>query len=234
MSSIQPSTSLLARLATTDTPTVCNAIEVAEGRRGFDAYTRQTVIPAKARPFTGFARTATITAAAPPEATPDEVRARRLEYFRSMASGPRPAVAVVEDLDFPACAGAWWGEVHTAVHKGLVLEGVVTNGALRDLDNLEPGFPLIGGAVLPSHAWVHVREIGVDVSVFGLTVRQGDLIHADRHGALVVPPEVYESLEVALDELHASEALILEPARRADFDIDRLEEAWTAFEKVRT
>ena len=234
MSSIEPSPSLLARLAATDTPTVCNAIEVAQGRRGFDAYTRRTVIPAQAVPFVGFARTATIAATAAPEAPPDETRSRRLQYFRSMADGPRPAIAVIEDLDFPDCVGAWWGEVHTAVHKGLKLEGVVTNGVIRDLDNLEPGFPLIAGSVGPSHAHVHVREIGVDVSVFGLTVRQGDLVHADRHGALVVPPDVFDTLDAALDKLFASEALILEPARRADFDIDRLEDAWAAFEKVRT
>ena len=234
MSSKPPSPSLLARLAAIDTPTVCNAIEVAQGRRGFAAYSRQTVIPAQASPFVGFARTATIAATTPPEAPLEEVRARRLEYFRSMADGPRPAVAVVEDLDFPDCTGAWWGEVHTAVHKGLGLEGAVTNGAIRDLDCLEPGFPLLGGSVLPSHAFVHVRDIGVEVSVFGLTVRQGDLVHADRHGALVVPPDVYGTLDAALDTLHASEELVLEPARRADFDIERLQEAWAAFENART
>ena len=151
-----------------------------------------------------------------------------------MADGPRPAVAVIEDVDYPNCTGAWWGEVHTAVHKGLELEGVVTNGVIRDLDNLEPGFPVIGGSVGPSHAFVHVRDIGADVSVFGLSVRQGDLVHADQHGALVVPPDVYYTLDAALDELHAAEALILEPARGPDFDIERLEEAWRAFEKART
>ncbi len=234
MPATQPSSSLLERLAATDTPTVCNAIEVAQGLRGFDAFTRRTVIPAEASPFVGFARTASISAAAPAQAPSEVVRNRRLEYFRSMADGPRPAVAVIEDLDYPNCVGAWWGEVHTAVHKGLGLKGAVTNGVIRDLDNLEPGFPLIGGSVGPSHAFVHVREIGVEVTVFGLTVRQGDLVHADRHGALVVPPDVFETLDAALDTLHASEALILEPARRADFDIERLEEAWMAFEKART
>ncbi len=234
MPATPPSSNLLERLAATDTPTVCNAIEVAQGRRGFDAFTRGTVIPAQAKPFVGYARTATIAASSPPDEPADEVRARRLEYFRSMADGPRPAVAVVEDVDHPDCMGAWWGEVHTAVHKGLGLAGVVTNGVIRDLDDLEPGFPVIGGSVGPSHAFVQVRDIGTDVSVFGLTVRQGDLVHADQHGALVVPPDVFDTLDAALDELHAAEALILEPARRSDFDIERLEEAWRAFEKART
>ena len=229
-----PSSRLIERLAATDTPTVCNAIEVAQGRRGFDAYTRQTVISAQAAPIVGFARTATIAAAAPPQEPAAEVRTRRLEYFRSMADGQRPAVAVVEDLDYPDCVGAWWGEVHTAVHKGLGLAGVVTNGAMRDLDNLEPGFPVIAGSVGPSHAFVHVRDIGVDVSVFGMAVRQGDLVHADQHGALVVPPDVFDSLDSALDELATAEAVILGPAREPDFDIDKLEAAWKSFERRRT
>lgn len=234
MSNDPPSPSLLERLAATDTPTVCNAIEAAQGRRGFDAYTRGTVIPAQAAPFVGFARTATISASSPPAEPAAAVQARRLQYFRSMAAGPRPAVAVIEDLDYPACTGAWWGEVHTAVHKGLGLSGAVTNGAVRDLGDLEPGFPVIAGSVGPSHAFVHVRDIGVEVSVFGLTVREGDLVHADQHGAVVVPAETFATLDNALSRIAAAEASILEPARRADFDIDRLEQAWRDFEKLRT
>ncbi len=234
MPAIQPLTNLLERLAETDTPTVCNAIEVAQGRRGFDSWTRGTVLASISSPIVGFARTATIAAATPPTMPDEEVREIRLEYFRSMADGQRPAVAVVEDLDYPDCVGAWWGEVHTAVHKGLGLAGVVTNGAMRDLDNLEPGFPVIAGSVGPSHAFVHVRDIGVDVSVFGMAVRQGDLVHADQHGALVVPPDVFDSLDSALDELAAAEAVILGPAREPDFDIDKLEAAWKSFERRRT
>jgi hypothetical protein len=92
---------LLARLRACDTPTVCNAIEVAQGRRGFSGFTRATMHWAgspEAR-IVGFARTAHIAGRLPPEDPADVLRARRLAYFRSMSEGPRPGVAVVEGAE---------------------------------------------------------------------------------------------------------------------------------------
>jgi len=227
---------LLQVLEAVDTPTVCNAIEVAQGKRGFDAYTKGTVMHSAPRDgaIVGFARTAKIAGRHPPTEPAETIRARRLDYFRSMAAGPRPAIAVIEDTDHPDCVAAWWGEVHTAVHKGLGLSGALTNGAMRDLGDHEPGFPVIAGSVGPSHAFVHVREIGTPVSVLGMTVREGDLVHADQHGALVIPPDLLPMLKAAIETLQASEAIILGPAREGNFDIDKLEIAWKAFEKART
>lgn len=227
---------LQQKLESVDTPTVCNAIEVAQGRRGFANYTKTTVMHSDplAPPVVGFARTAKIAGRQPPTDAPADIKARRLDYFRAMAAGARPAVAVIEDTDYPHCVAAWWGEVHTAVHKGLGLSGALTNGVMRDLGSHDPGFPVIAGSIGPSHAFVHVREIGTPVDVLGLAVSDGDLIHADRHGALVIPPELLDKLSDAIDTLHASEAIILEPARAPDFDIDKLESAWRAFEKART
>lgn len=227
---------LLATLRDHDTPTVCNAIEVAQGKRGFSAFTRGTVVcptPADA-PIVGFARTARIAGLQPASENPKVTRARRIDYFRHMASGARPTVAVIEDTDYPDCVGAWWGEVHSAVHKGLELVGAITNGVVRDLDNLEPGFPVIAGSTGPSHGFCHVHDIGTPVEVFGLTVNDGDLVHADRHGALVIPEEVIPKLQASIDKLLATERLILEPARQAEFDVDALEKAWAEFEKART
>lgn len=223
-------------LCSVDTPTVCNAIEVAQGRRGFAAFTKASMLSsAPAGPaITGFARTARIAGAKPPPEPAEVIKARRMDYFRAMAGGPRPAVAVIEDADYPDCAGAWWGEVHVAVHKGLGLAGALTNGLMRDLGDLDDEFPVIAGGVGPSHAFVHVVEIGPPVKIFGMRVHDGDLVHADRHGAVVIPPEVVADLAAAIGTLFDSEALILGPARRPGFDIAALETAWAAFEKART
>jgi len=241
MAGQSPSVGLLKRLQAVDTPSVCNAIEVAQGRRGFTGYTRGTMLSSEpaAPAVVGLARTARIASREPSSEPIETVRARRMDYFRHIAheqgSASRvPSVAVVEDVDFPDGTGAWWGEVHVAVHKGLGLAGALTNGAMRDLGDLDEGFPVIAGSIGPSHAFVHVTEIGTPVEVFGLTVGTGDLVHADRHGAVVVPPEVFATLAAALDTLAASEALVLEPARRPGFDIAALEKAWALFERART
>ena len=151
-----------------------------------------------------------------------------------MSEGPRPAVTVVEDLDYPHCIGAFWGEINTTVHKGLGTCGALTNGVMRDLGDLPEGFPVIAGSVGPSHGFVHVREIATEVEIFGLRIRDGDLVHADQHGALVVPPEVIGQLEGAIIKLLDTEKLILEPARQSGFDFEAFEKAWAAFEASRT
>ncbi|WP_416831554.1 MAG: RraA family protein [Erythrobacter sp.] len=225
-------TSLLALLRRYDTPTICNAIEMVHGKRGFAGFTRTTVMASQpaAMPIVGFARTASLRASEPPSASPLEVRAKRMDYFRSMAEGPRPAVAVVGDLDYPNFVGAWWGEVHSVVHKGLKLEGALTNGLMRDLGEMDPDFPVLAGGIGPSHYFVHVAAIGEPVDLFGLTVRQDDLIHADRHGAIVIPPDVLPELADAIVKPLVTENLILGPARQPDFDFAKLEEAWGVFE----
>jgi len=227
---------LLAVLRGVDTPTVCNAIEVAEGRRGFNRFTRGTMQHSKPGDpaIVGFARTAKIAGLVPPKEEAETIRARRMDYFRSMASGAGPTAAVVEDTDYPNCIAGWWGEVHVAVHKGLGLAGAVTNGVMRDLDVMDEGFPVLAGSIGPSHGFVHVVEIGTPVNVFGLRVAQGELIHADRHGALVIPSEVIPQLRKAIETVISGEAVVLGPAREPGFNIEKLETVWAEFESART
>lgn len=227
---------LLSLLRSVDTPTVCNAIEVAQGRRGFNRFTRGNMLHSNpgAPASVGFARTARISGLAPPLEAPDVIRARRMDYYRSMAAGTGPSVAVIEDVDYPHCIAGWWGEVNVAVHKGLGLAGAVTNGVMRDLDVIDKGFPVLASSVGPSHGYVHVLEIGTPVSVQGMRVAQGELIHADRHGAIVIPADVIDALADSIEKVIASEAIVLGPAREPGFNIEKLEKVWAEFEASRT
>lgn len=227
---------LLALLRSVDTPTVCNAVEVVQGKRGFNRFTRGTMHHSKPGDpaVVGFARVAKISGLAPPTEPAEVIRARRMEYFRSMAAGVGPTVAVIEDVDHPNCIAGWWGEVHVAVHKGLGLAGAVTNGVMRDLDVIDDGFPVLAGSIGPSHGYVHVVEIGTPVNILGMRVSQNELVHADRHGAIAIPADVIPALKSAIETVIASEELILTPARKPDFDIEKLEAAWAKFEAART
>ncbi len=138
-----------------------------------------------------------------------------------------PSITVIQDLDRPEGGyGAFWGEVNTAVHMGLGCIGCVTDGSIRDLDDLAPGFQLLGGRVGPSHAHVHITDYDKQVNVAGMMVRPGDVIHADQHGAVVIPHDVVADVPGACDLLARREAVVLDVARAPGFNMDVLRKAW--------
>lgn len=227
---------LIDRLHRCDVPTVCNAIEVAQGARGFSGFTHRSVVwtgKNDAR-IVGFARTARITGNRPSSEPVNEIRARRMAYFEAMNAGSRPGVAVIEDTDGDAAIGAWWGEVHAKVHKEIFgLSGAVTNGVVRDLGDMPDGFPILAGSVGPSHGFVHVQDIGRPVTVFDMTVSDDDLIVADRHGAICIPADVIPKLDAAIDQLLETEAVVLDPLKNGSVDFETFKSLWAKFEKIR-
>jgi len=226
---------LLKLLQTVDTPTVCNAIEVAQGKRGFDDFTRGTMLcSAPGDAMVGYARTARIQAVNPPSEDPAVIKARRMAYYEYMSEGPRPGVAVVQDMDVPHAIGAYWGEINTNVHKAFGLSGALTDGVMRDLGDLPEGFPVVAGSVGPSHGFVHVIDFDVPVIIKGMTVSPGALVHADRHGAVVIPEDVVPVLEAAIAQLFKSEKVVLDATKGKQIGFAEFERAWAAFEASRT
>jgi regulator of RNase E activity RraA len=132
---------------------------------------------------------------------------------------------VIQDLDDPAGYGAFWGEVQSNVHKALGCHGVVTNGCVRDIPTIAAGFQMLAGSIAPSHAFVHVVDFGGEVTVHGMAVKSGDLIHADRHGAVVVPIDKISAMRGALDSLTKTEARIIEAARASGATVERIKAA---------
>jgi regulator of RNase E activity RraA len=218
----------LERLTEWDTPTICNGLEVTNPERRALGFTTGEMVCAfpELKPICGYARTATIRAMTPAKRTPAENVASRQAYYDYIANGgPAPSIAVIQDLDSAPGFGAFWGEVNTAIHKGLGALGVVTDGSIRDLDACAPGFQLVARKVGPSHAHVHVVDHGGQVNIFGMTVNDGDIVHADRHGAVVVPADAVKKLPDAIDLLTRREAVILDAARSPDFDFETLKAA---------
>ena len=71
------------------------------------------------------------------------------------------------------------------------------------------------------------------VNVFGMTVRPNDLIHADRHGAAVIPAEQIEKMPAAIDIVLRKEVPILTAARAPGFNIEKLRAAWLEADQIK-
>ena len=165
-------------------------------------FTRRPLLAAfpEMKPVVAFARTAIIRAREPHPRGREEAKEVRLGYYEHIAAEPLPSIAVIQDIDAPDTGfGAFWGEVQTHVHKGLGCAGVITDGSVRDLDAMAPDFLVLAGSIMPSHAHVHLVDYGGTVSVAGMTVSPNDVIHADRHGAVVIPPEAVKEIPAAVD-----------------------------------
>jgi regulator of RNase E activity RraA len=229
------SAEILEKLKSYDTPTICNALEIVAPERRLTGFTiRPLVCPfPDLPPIVGYARTATIRSTHANEVTGAAAREQRVRYYEYIAAKPAPSIAVLQDLDGSEVGfGAFWGEVQSAVHKGLGCLGVVTDGCIRDIPQWAPGFQALAGSIAPSHAFVHLADFGKEVRVAGMVVRSNDLVHADRHGAVVIPAAVAAKIPAAVDLLARKEAVILDIARAPGFTIDKLAAALKRMEEI--
>jgi len=224
---------LIAELTSVDTPSVCNALELLVPERRGHGFTTQPLTCTRPQlgPMVGIARTATIRAAHPSD---DEAAtaAVRDSYYEYIDRGPKPSIVVIQDLDDANGYGSFWGEVNSNIHKGLGCNGVITNGSVRDLPDIAEGFNMWADRVGPSHAFVHVVDFGRSVTVAGMRVSDGDIIHADQHGAVVIPSDVAGKVKAAVQLVARRERVVISAAQQPGFDIDALRAAQTAAAKV--
>ena len=193
-----------------DTPTVANAIELFDARprsEGFMNGVIQACFP-KHPPVVGYAATATFRSARPAEK--GDVYSSLVEQVRRIVEDiPPPRIVVFEDMDgVPAAAS--FGEVLCSVYKAFGCVGVITSGAARDLDQIERiGFACFASAVIASHGWCRILDVNVPVTVGGLAVEPGDLLHADRNGVLSIPRGIAAETALASAKVMEAEAEVL-------------------------
>ncbi len=217
---------LIAELTSIDTPTVCNALEILVPERRGHGFTTKPLVCTRPElgPVVGIARTATIRAARASNSDTVEADVRDA-YYAYIDRGPKPSVVVIEDLDDEVGYGSFWGEVNSNIHKGLGCGAVITNGSVRDLPDIAEGFQMLADRIGPSHAFVHVVAFARPVTVAGMGVTDGDLIHADQHGAVVIPLAVCGAIRQAADLIIRRERVIITAAQQPGFDVEALHAA---------
>jgi regulator of RNase E activity RraA len=213
----------LALLAQWDTPTICNGLELIVPERRAVGFTVEPMVAANPaqKPIVGLARVGTMRAKERPRGAVVD----RLDWYDYVADADLPTVVVIQDLDDRPGYGAWWGEVNSTIHKALGAQGCVTNGSFRDTGALAPGFQIIGGRIGPSHAHVHMVDFRRPVDVFGMNTAHDDVIHADLHGAVIIPAEAVRRLPEAIDLCTRREKVILDVCADTGFTPAKLREA---------
>lgn len=193
-----------------DTPTICNAIELFDVRPRNTGYMNDTIKACfpKMPPMVGYAVTSTFRSMAAPVS--GNVYASMSDQVAAYGSLPGPAVMVYQDLDVPIVS-ATFGEVMCSTYKAFGAKGIITSGGGRDLDQVEAlGFPAFTTGTICSHGYCHTLAVNVPVSVGGITIYPGDLLHGDLNGVSTIPAEIASAVAQVCQELMTAEQIILD------------------------
>ena len=209
-----------------DTCTIANAIECFGVRLRNEGFTRpglQSMCGPDDRVI-GYAATFRVKSSDPP--VTGGRFADRTDWWGEIERLPRPRLAVFQCIDGEAGTGACVGEVHAAILKAFGCEGVVTDGSVRDLPGIRAlGFPTFAASASVSHSFMHIVEFGGEIEIFGLTVKEGDLLYADCHGVISIPLAIAAELPEVAERMHRRDRQIVELCQAADFSADRLLQA---------
>lgn len=224
-----------AELEALDTPSICNAIELVVPERRSYGFTTKTLncIRPELGSMVGVARTVTVRSTRPSALDPEALRDQRFGYLDYLAGASGPTISMVQDLDDgQAGFGSFWGEVNSNMHLALGCLGTVTNGSVRDIDALADGFQVLAGVIAPSHGFIHAVDYDCTVNISGMVVQSRDLIHADRHGAVVIPRGKTREVIDAAALIARREAVILDAAKAPGSDVAAIKQAMIDSAKV--
>ena len=203
---------------------IANAIQnlnVIPRNEGYMSPDIKSIFPDMA-PIIGYAVTAVITADMPPS---EDMNVSRLRLIEEIIQTPEPRIVVIKDLDYPNVVGSFWGEVQANIHGSVGCVGTITDGGVRDLDEMrELGFNAFASDVLVSRGYVHLVDVGVPVTVGGLKVNPGDLLLGDQHGVVGIPVEVARDISGALRSVEDQEREMIELCQSPDFTVEKLKD----------
>jgi len=214
---------LIDRLRRFDSASVSNAIESFDVRlrnEGFADGRVRCLFPDRPAVI-GHAVTARIRCSAPPPV--GHSYHDRTDWWTYIVSVPAPRIVVVQDVDDRPGLGAFVGDVHAHILHALGCVAYVTNGTVRDLDDVRTlDFQLFASGPAVSHAFAHIVDFGQPVEVGGLTVATGDLLFGDGGGLQSMPPGIVAQIPDAIDQMHFKEAQVIAFCRSGQFSIDGL------------
>ena len=214
------------------TPTIANALELVSSWdriSGIMAPRIKALFP-EMKTLVGYACTSVLATRQPAQG---KFYADWQDYWRYVLTVPGPRVSVGQDIDPAPSVGSIWGEVQANIHLALGCVGAIVEGAMRDLDEMQAlNFPCFSREVVVSHSHAHFIDFGCPVQVGGVIVHSGDLVHADRHGVMIIPQTVAPLLAEACRQIIKAESRLIATCQdRENFSLNRLVEAFSQFMK---
>jgi 4-hydroxy-4-methyl-2-oxoglutarate aldolase len=211
----------LAFLRSVDSPTIANAIEpfkVRDRCEGFVGGSVRCMFP-DLGVMVGYALTVTMTNKPGPILSRDGW----WRMYEELEKAPKPAVVVVQDLSGAPTRCALFGEVMATLAKRLGAVGIVTDGGVRDVDEVRAmGVQYFAPYAVVSHGNFGIVDVGVPVTIDGQVIQSGDLLHGDANGIVVVPPGLVPQLPETVEKIRVREKRMMDYIKGPDFSLPGL------------
>jgi regulator of RNase E activity RraA len=219
---------VLQELTQIDGPTLANAIEafkVRDNTNGFASRELRCQF-ADLKPMVGYAVTCIADSTSPGTAR----TTRLFDLFDAVNTAPKPVVVVMQAIGPDRSRSCLVGDVLCSIFQKLGAVGVVTDGGFRDLTGIHqrsPGFQVFSPGMVVSHGNSTILDINVTVSVSGLVIQPGDLLHGDLNGVVTVPLSIAERVLEQVKTVWAQEQKLIEYIHSAEFTLDGLKRRMT-------
>ena len=212
----------LEALRRIDSPTVSNAIEVFGVRprvQGFAGWELRCAFP-ELGSMVGYAVTCTA------DTTTEQRTEERglLRLWAAIEASPKPAVIVIKDIGPERTRSCHMGEVMATTAKSLGAIGCISDGGLRDVVEVRAlgGFQYFCPGFVVSHGNPFILDVNVPVTLDGMAVQPGDLLHGDVNGVLVVPDGIADKVVEEAERVRSAEREVLEFVRAPGLTVEKL------------
>ncbi len=217
---------LLAKLASTDSPTICNAIEPLNVRPRHEGYLGPEIgcyFP-EMDPVCGYAVTCTIRSV---DDGADSGTDLRFQLFQAIEDSPKPVICVFKDVSDRPARASQWGEMYATSVKSLGAIAVVTDGAIRDLSEIAEigGVQFFAAGTCVSHGNLATVAVNEPVQVSGCWISPGDILHGDRNGVTKIPREIIDQVPAAVEQVRKREGGIL-AKMKPQMTVEELKQVW--------
>jgi 4-hydroxy-4-methyl-2-oxoglutarate aldolase len=149
---------------------------------------------------------------------PNYSRLTFMDVVDALDTSPKPTILILQQKFPPELAGkiGLSGGNMTSAMKAVGCIGCISNGPSRDIDEIRPmKFQYILSGITPGHGAMAVRAVNVPVTVAGMDVAPGEIIHMDENGACKFPADKLEAVLTNVRALQQEEAARMSALQKA-------------------
>jgi len=214
-----------------DTPTISNVVEqcnVRDRSQGFVGAQIRCLFP-QLGVRVGYAVTVLADSTTPRERPAME---KEWAIWQALEQSPKPVFLVIQNTGHRPSHACFLGEIMSNIALRLGAVAVLTDGGVRDIEQISGlGLQIYAAGLVASHGTFRIIDVNAPVRVDGVNIAPGDLLHGDANGVVTVPTEIVPQLIEKCGPFLERERAMIDYVKSRQFSVEGLRE-WYNLEKI--